>query len=259
MESISSSFATLAPAQQQRLLDKLAKLKALSGCPTGNVNETATAAAAMARIMLEYEIEMADLECAPGDLEVVDQQVDGRESLRGFPVWQTNLLNDLAKVHHCVSYSNHRADYWLWTRRTCTVLHLIGAPQDVENVRSLFAFCVGEIERLCREWGQGRPVKRRNDFKMGAAEGVGDLVQREFDKVVQEERDRTQELPSRALELFERKGLASKEYARAIGIIFPSQRTRGVSESAYQAGYKAGSSLELGTPQKQKALPAARA
>lgn len=259
MESSSSSFATLPPAEQQRLLDKLAKLKALSACPTGNVNETATAAAAMARIMLEYEIEMADLECGPINFEVVDEPVDGTESLSGFPVWQSNLLTDLAKVHHCVSYSNHRPDYWLWTRRTATVLHLIGAAPDIENVRRLFAFCVGEIERLCREWGKGRPVKRRNDFKMGAAEGVGDLVQRELESVVQEERQRSKELPSKALQLFERKDLASLEYARSIGIIFPSVRGRGVSESAYQAGYEAGASLDLGQSKKPKALPAGRA
>ncbi|MFN8614034.1 MAG: hypothetical protein U0931_41265, partial [Vulcanimicrobiota bacterium] len=137
MESSSSSFAALPESERKRLLDKLAKLKALSSCPTGNVNETATAAAAMARIMLEYEIEMADLECGPSeaDLEVLDLPLDGRESLRGFPIWQTHLLTILAKVHHCVSYSNHRYDYWLWTRRTVSIFHLVGAAQDIENVR----------------------------------------------------------------------------------------------------------------------------
>ncbi len=255
------NFSSLPASERQRLLDKLAKLKALADCPTGNVNETATAAAAMARIMLEYEIELADLECGPSDdeLQVIDQPVDGKESLRGFPTWQTNLLHELAKVHHCVSYSNHRADYWLWTRRTATVLHLIGAAQDVENVRSLFRFCVNEIERLCREWGQGRPVKRKNDFKMGAAKGVGDLVKRERDRVVREERERSRHEPSRALRLFERKDRASMDYALQIGIRFPSTWGRGASEEAYQAGYEAGSSLELGRSQERQALPAARA
>jgi len=65
MESSSNSFAALHPQEQKRLLEKLAKLTALSSCPTGNVNETATAAAATARIRREYEIEMADLDCGP--------------------------------------------------------------------------------------------------------------------------------------------------------------------------------------------------
>lgn len=261
MEDSSISFATLAPHEQKRLLDKLAKLKALSTCPTGNVNETATAAAAMARIMLEYEIEMADLECGPSEaeLQVTDQPLDGNESLRGFPVWQTDLLTELARVHHCVSYSYGRAQYWLWTRRTVTTLHLIGTAQDVENVRRLFTFCVAEIERLCKDWGKGQPVRRKNDFKMGASEGVCDLVRRERDQVMQTERDRTQQMPSRALQLFERKDRASRDYAREIGIYFRASRTRGVSEDAYEAGYEAGSNLDLGNSKPRLALPAGRA
>lgn len=260
MESSSSSFAALPESEKKRLLDKLAKLKALSSCPTGNVNETATAAAAMARIMLEYEIEMADLECGPSEaeLEVLDLPLDGQESLRGFPLWQTVLLTTLAKVHHCVSYSDKRHEYWLWTRRTVSLFHLVGAAQDIENVRSLFAFCVGEIERLCRDWGQGRPVKRKNDFKMGASEGVCDLVMRERERVVQEEEARSKEFPSRALQLFARKDLASQEFARKLGLYTQSTRGRGVSAEAYQAGYEAGSNLDLGGSKPRRALPAGR-
>jgi len=261
MENSSTSFTALAPQEQKRLLDKLAKLKALSHCPTGNVNETATAAAAMARIMLEYEIEMADLQCGPSeaDLQVLDQPLDGTQSLRGFPVWQAILLTALAKVHHSVSYSNHQAGYCLWTHRNVTVFHLIGTAQDIENVRRLFAFCVSEIERLCRDWGKGQPVKRKNDFKMGASEGVCDLVERERQTVMKEELERAQKLPSRALQLFERKHRASREYARKIGIEFPAPRTRGVSAAAYDAGYEAGSNLDLGKSKPRLALPAGRA
>ena len=58
-------FDQMAPAERERLLNKLGRLKALSQCKTGNPNETATAAAAMTRLMLEYKIEMAELEPRP--------------------------------------------------------------------------------------------------------------------------------------------------------------------------------------------------
>jgi hypothetical protein len=56
------NFNSLPLEERQRILAKLAKLKALADCETGNVNETATAAAAMTRLMMEYKIEMAELQ-----------------------------------------------------------------------------------------------------------------------------------------------------------------------------------------------------
>jgi hypothetical protein len=146
----------------------------------------------------------------------------------------------------------------LWTRRTVTTLHIIGTAQDVENVRRLFAFCLTEIERLCREWGRGEPVRRRNDFKTGASRGVCDLVQKERDQVMQTERERSGELPSRALQLFERKDKASRDYARDIGIYLQSHRSRSASADAFNAGYEAGSQLDLNRPKPKLALPAGK-
>lgn len=98
--SSGTTFETLDPQERKRILDKLAKLKALSECRTGNVNETATAAAAMTRIMLEYEIQMADvyLDSASSAFEIVEESVYQGESLNGFPRWQSSLLYRLAEV-----------------------------------------------------------------------------------------------------------------------------------------------------------------
>ena len=48
-----------------KLLSKLAKLKALSECPTGNPNETAAAAERMTRLMLESGIASFEIDPTP--------------------------------------------------------------------------------------------------------------------------------------------------------------------------------------------------
>ena len=81
MENPSTAFVELSQEDRQRMLDKLAKLKALSSCPTGNATEPAPAAAAMAPLLLEYEIEMADLDNAPGeDFTVLKEAFDESDS-----------------------------------------------------------------------------------------------------------------------------------------------------------------------------------
>ena len=258
---MSATFTELDASEQQRLLDKLAKLKALSECQTGNVNETATAAATMTRIMLEYQIEMADL-------EIDDEEASGEvlnepilpDSHNGFPLWQKTLLSALAEVNHCMSYTSHQPDDWLWVRRTRSRLSVIGSARDVENTRRLFLWCIDEVQRLCEDWGQGKPVKRRNDFKRGAASGIADKVRAERDRVLRDEQQRAgaRGLQSLALQLFDQKQEAVGAVARDIGLRTVSTRARRVAPDAYQAGYVAGASVELNpasTP--PKALPSA--
>lgn len=258
MENSSTAFAELSQEDRQRLLEKLAKLKALSSCPTGNANETATAAAAMARIMLEYEIEMADLDHAPAqDLTVLKEPVDDADSYRGFPLWQTDLLTCLAKVHHCIAYTRSEPEVWTTGLRYRNTRHLIGTSKDIENVRRLFQFCVYEIDRLSRNWREALSQKHRNDFKVGAGRGVSDQVMRERERIVQEQKQRN--LPSRALQLFSQKEQASADFARQMGLGYRScSSSRGVYADAYGAGYQAGAQLDLSASTPRKALGSGR-
>ncbi|MBS2035413.1 hypothetical protein JST97_10515 [bacterium] len=252
-----SAFTKLSQDEQRRLLDKLAKLKALSNCPTGNAHETATAAATMARIMLEYEIEMADLDLPSSqeDLTVLQAPLDDQDSYRGFALWQTTLMTVLAQVHHCIAYTSTNPELWTTGIRYRMTRHLIGTHQDIENVRRLFTFCIQEIERLSRNWEGARSQKHRNDFKFGAARGVCDQVKRERDRIVQEQKERAQNLPSRALQRFDRKEQASRDFAAAMGMgSRSSSASRGVYADAYGAGYEAGSQLNLDRSSPRRAL-----
>jgi hypothetical protein len=239
-------FSQLEPEQQKRLLDKVAKLKALSECQTGNVNETATAAARMTRIILEYKIEQADLE-ELDESEVVERTALA-DSYNGFPVWQTTILSALAEVNQCQSYSETQREDCLYYKRTRSSLKIIGTAEDIESTLSVFHFCLEEVERLCYYWSPRASVKRKNDFKRGAANGIASKVLAERELVIFEEEKRAaaRSKSSVALQLFERKENAVSEYAAGIGLRIVKRRQRAVNRDAYVAGFQAGTQMELG-------------
>ncbi|MBN9415091.1 hypothetical protein ABS71_22155 [bacterium SCN 62-11] len=225
---------------RQRLLDKLARLKALSECQTGNVHETATAAAAMARLMLEYKIELAEIEPQPGVIE--EMELDG-ERARPFPIWQNHLLHCLASANDCVGFQTTTNQWSPWNGRQRTArLNLLGRREDLDNTRRLFTFCLQEIERLCRNWKPARGMRLKNDFRTGAAAAIAETVRQATEAVIQEAEERG----SRALVLLERNLDQVEEAARKIGVKPARSRgTRYVSMEAYQAGYQAGQQVIL--------------
>jgi len=82
----------------------------------------------------------------------------------------------------------------------------------------------------------------------------------ERNQVLREEETRAQahHEASRALQRFEQKDLAVRDYAERIGIYFRTQRSRGVHRDAYHAGYEAGANLDLQRDDRQLCLPAGR-
>lgn len=254
------TFATLPAEDQQRLLNKLAKLKALSECKTGNVNETATAAATMTRLMMEYEIEIADLE-SPPTAEVADEELTGEARGCGYPTWQTQLLSALAQANNCISYTSSRRErnmFWISTENR---LRLIGAPQDIQNTRKLFVYCVQEIERLCKQWARrGASTAEKNDFRKGAAYGIAAKVDRERQEVIREEQARAEAkgVASRGLAVFDSRLAAAQEKAREIGLRFTRSYSRGVSKEAFEDGFRAGANVDFNTTPKE-AIPQPKA
>lgn len=242
-------FDQLAPQDRQRLLNKLGRLKALSECKTGNVNETATAAAAMTRLMLEYKIEMAELEHQPAPEGV--EEIELHKRTQPFPVWQSHLLHCLASANDCVGYQTCTRQWTEWTgKQKTTRLNLLGRRQDLDNTRRLFTYCLQEIERLAQGWKPGRGKQLKNDFRIGVAAAVGQMVREEAETVRAEAERRAQEneQTSRALTLIDRGLDEVQEAARKIGVRPARSRgARSVSMDAYQAGFRAGQSVVLPT------------
>lgn len=204
----------------------------------------------MTRIMLEYQIEMADLS-EPIDGEVIEKDALPN-SYNGYPAWKTTVLSALATVNHCKSYTGRATEYDLFGKRHRSSLRVIGTEEDIEATLQVFYFCLEEVERLCYYWSPRASVKRKNDFKSGAGNGIAQKVLEEFKQVLREEENRSaaKSKASTALQAFERKDDAVEEFAAEIGLKVVRRRSRPVSRDAYHAGYKAGSRMNLeGDPQ----------
>ncbi|MBW2672384.1 MAG: DUF2786 domain-containing protein [Deltaproteobacteria bacterium] len=156
------------------ILDKIAKLLALSVGKGATVHEAAAAAAAAAGLMEKHRIEQAE----------VDQLRDGQNgnSLRdadpldviGKPVlWKLTLGAELAKLNYCrlvaLSVMGHGK----------ARLILIGHRQDVAVVRQLYTYLRREIERLARAavaaqrrvragWSRVEATQWGTSFRIGA-------------------------------------------------------------------------------------------
>lgn len=246
------TFTSLPPAERQRILNKLSRLKALSECKTGNVNETATAAAAMTRLMMEYKIEMAELEedsSADSAQAVEEQDVTVGSRGKSFPTWQSHLLQGLAEANDCVGFQSTSRGYDPWFRPTMAAkLCLIGRPEDIAHVRHMFAFCLQEIERLCHLWMPRAPRALKNDFRSGAALGIRQkvLAERQAVRAEEEARARQRGEVSHALAVLDRRLDEVRDAAAKLGVRTTASRGgRAMSASAYHAGYQAGQTIEL--------------
>lgn len=238
-------FKDLTPDEQQKLLTKLAKLKALAECKTGNVNETATAAATMTRLMLEYQVELASLGVEDEQAGVNQVPLFDFPRATGLPIWQSILINGLAEAHHCGCYGDSReVAYNPFSGRSVyeKQFFLVGASQDIDQVKRLYEFCLKEIERLCYIWKPRAKVVEKNDFRLGASRGIVTKVQSELESVMAEQQASHH---TAALAVFEAKLKAVEDHFRKLGVRTSSRSYRAPGASAYQAGYKAGSSVDL--------------
>ncbi len=84
-------------------------------------------------------------------------------------------------------------------------------------------------------------------FPPGAAQGIGEKIRIERQAVLAEERARAQQKgqQSMALAVFDKKLQSAKKLAQDLGLTSRQARTRGVSPTAYEAGFQAGHNLNL--------------
>jgi hypothetical protein len=234
IERIMKTLMPPTSIDRQKLLNKLARLKALAECQTGNANETAAAAASMTRLMLEYQIEAADLmglgsELAPVENEAIEPRA------RYYPRWQGHLLAAIVSVNNCISYQTRTIGIREVTFR------VIGAPEDIANVRKVFLFVVSEIERLAKSWAKSRGIQStslKTDFKVGAKDAVKE-------KILSEKRAVMNDNPH-ALVFFGKKMEAAEEAIAQLDTK-PLRKVapRAVHRAAYEHGFRAGSSMEV--------------
>jgi hypothetical protein len=155
----------------------------------------------------------------------------------------------LSQANDCLSFEMKNYEPLPWGGyETVVTRRLIGCVEDIAQTRTLFLYCLQEIERLCSAWGARAPVARKNDFRRGAAHSIGQRAVQERQQVVEETRQRAaaSHQTSRALVMLDQRLEAVEAAARVAGVKSVQRSARPVSASAYQAGIQAGAKVDLG-------------
>lgn len=169
---------------REKLLEKLAKLKAMADCPTGNENEVKAAAARMAEFMVRHGIEMAEIDAFKGNN--VEDEIDSLISEQFFKdqknvsTWQDILIAGLTSAYQCRCVT-HTSKAWRGKQ-----YKVYGHESNVKALEYVLAYCMRQVERFCDAWTNytGYTDKgRRTSYKAGLASGICLQVQESVRKV----------------------------------------------------------------------------
>lgn len=151
------------------IIEKIKKLLALSKCQSGNINETASAAARVSELMAKYDISFADLDT--GNEVSFDFSETSIITGKKIRKWKRVLIEKVSRAFSCRSILDGQ-----------TVV-VFGNEERALCVKELCDFLFGEIEYACSCWRNRNPIRKKNqsyDFKLGAATTVGDRVKNEY-------------------------------------------------------------------------------
>jgi hypothetical protein len=228
---------TTQPTDLAKILDKIARLKGLAERP-GTPEEAAAALAAIQRLMLKHNLDMAQVDLA------------GRTDQRGFEKesfnlgaamnWRRNLINALCKYTFCDAVFPPRG----------SGVFLIGERHNIEVVKGMYEYLVNEVMRLADlGWSQVSPEERmfarprawKNAFRLGAGTTLGNRLKEQFE----EQKAAEDQSAVNALVLVKDNALAE-----AVAEFFPNLKTSRSKASmsdgrGYQAGLIAGSTVNL--------------
>lgn len=152
-----------------RIVEKLQKVLALT--KPSDEGEAQAAAAMLARLLAQHNLEIADLEkkgqAAPG---VEEKDVDlGKAAWQ----WKQNLADRLAEHYFCISLRRGKNPVF------------VGRPDNVEALKMLFAWLVEQVAGIAREERRVHaaktgehvdPLRWNLHFGLGAVERLGERL-----------------------------------------------------------------------------------
>lgn len=226
------------------ILSRIQKLLALA--TSDNVHESAQAAAAAQRLMLQHGIDSADL--APPSVQEIILDHDLAND-----IWFQILAKHVGESCFCRTYGKTVHVPGRINRRTVTVM--LGRANDVAVASVLLAWLAGEVNRLAdKDWEIESYTKHgvvhgktwKNSFRQGAVKTLGERLQtaRKTDVAAQ---------TSTALVKLETYATAAKEaitkHLGDQGVKLRSSATRtNVDRDGYGAGVVAGAGINLNAP-----------
>jgi hypothetical protein len=151
---------------QDTLISKVRKLLQLS--TSSNANEAALAAAKAQELIDRHNLSATMLaleDAAPVDTldePIQDFYTAGAplDSQKTAQTWRGRLAVTISRLNGCRVYTAGGD------------IALVGRPTDAETVRYLYGYITREIERLTNEFGKGMGTSWRNNFRLGAVQGV---------------------------------------------------------------------------------------
>jgi hypothetical protein len=120
------------------IVEKLRKVLALTSSPIEG--EAQAAAATLARLLAEYNIEMSDLEAA-GVVAKPSIEEGGHDLGNAAFAWKLELADMLADHYFCVSL----------TDRTTKKVKFAGRPENVKSLQMLYAWLINQTATIARE------------------------------------------------------------------------------------------------------------
>ena len=155
-------------------LERIKNLLALSQ-NNDNAHEAALAAAKAQELMLRYQLSedaIEDRELGGNDVYVDPVPIEKGGVRKRPAIWRISLSTVVARACNCQ-----------------TVLYgvevkVIGAPDDVAQTRILYKYLLDEIDRLCRWRGKGLGALWANNYRLGAVNGVQEVLRADRQRVI---------------------------------------------------------------------------
>lgn len=221
------------------VLEKFQKIQTLME-RAGTVGEAESAAAALQRLMIKYNVDAAELEAAGkrDHEEYVSQFIElGKKGSSGLQ-WRINLIRVLAQAGFCkfIRIGVHGG-----------IGYLVGQPSNIDAVRRIYEATVATVERLAeRDWpafrnryndwiraGSPTAMAWKNSFKLGFSAGLWSKLQQEKQAI------EAGEVTVSALVVVKDAEL-DEAVQRIIGNLVPSRNSTASNSSGFGAGYARG-------------------
>lgn len=146
---------------EEKILDRIKKLLALSGSP--NENEAQAALLKAQELMVKYNIEKNELEDPEiaKNKKVVEEIL--RKSSRRVPWYEGVLARVIGENFKTVVFFR---PYWNHEKQCkYKVLISMGLEEDVLITKELYSFTLNQIKRLVKKYTEGMNTKERAGFK----------------------------------------------------------------------------------------------
>lgn len=226
---------------KESAIDRIKKLLRLS--KSDNEHEAELAAANAARLMVEFQIEEAELGDEKEEIRVNEFTL---EVAKRITVWRARVAYAAAIMFGGQIYSNNS--------RGQTRLMFVGREQDLDAVKYLFAYFASEVESLADSgWHRYRRTMGSRSMLMNeSARGWKGSYRkgcaaRIYDRIYREREAAKGESTSTALVKLDALEQQAKDYLDNLPGVTERREYRTAMNHAYEAGWQDGASVNTST------------